>query len=285
MRDSAKFYADFIRRFVNWAENVEDICAALIMGSRARTDHPADEWSDLDLFMYTENPAYYLADDGWIKCLGDVISTFVYRTAGNDPERLSLFRGGYQVDIVVFSVEQLHSMTTAEHIPYPFYRGVQVILDKEGLCGKIMPEHLILPEAAPVKAEKFEEIVSMFWFMVLYIAKQILRNELWIAKAQEAELRRLLLLPMLEWHAKAAHGKSYDTWHAGRFISEWADRDILDNISKCFSEYGTAESWNALLEEAKLFSRTSAQVAAVYGFSLHTDLESHVMAWIERHIQ
>ncbi len=45
-------YADLIERFTRWAEAEEDVRAALILGSRARKDHPADEWSDLDVLVH-----------------------------------------------------------------------------------------------------------------------------------------------------------------------------------------------------------------------------------------
>jgi hypothetical protein len=44
---------------------VEEKRAALVVGSRARTDHPADRWSDLDLLLFTTAPDAYAADDPW----------------------------------------------------------------------------------------------------------------------------------------------------------------------------------------------------------------------------
>lgn len=41
------------RKFISWAQTVEDIKAAFIVGSRARKDHPADEWSDMDILKKT----------------------------------------------------------------------------------------------------------------------------------------------------------------------------------------------------------------------------------------
>jgi len=44
------------QRFTAWAQTQPDIRAAMVVGSRARTDHPADEWSDLDILVITTRP-------------------------------------------------------------------------------------------------------------------------------------------------------------------------------------------------------------------------------------
>lgn len=46
MNQSGASYGELIERSVKWAESRSDIRAAVIMGSRARVDHPADEWAD-----------------------------------------------------------------------------------------------------------------------------------------------------------------------------------------------------------------------------------------------
>ena len=49
MGNTAAAYKRLIKRFVKWAKTETNIRAAIIIGSRARVDHPADDWSDLDL--------------------------------------------------------------------------------------------------------------------------------------------------------------------------------------------------------------------------------------------
>lgn len=50
MMKSEDFYKNFERDFTSWAKSTDDIRAAFIVGSRARVDHPADEWADWTLF-------------------------------------------------------------------------------------------------------------------------------------------------------------------------------------------------------------------------------------------
>ena len=43
-----------------WAEERPDVRAALLVGSRARTAEPADEWSDYDFGLLLVDPQAYV---------------------------------------------------------------------------------------------------------------------------------------------------------------------------------------------------------------------------------
>src|SRR5262245_61357864 len=61
-----------IERFTAWGQGRPDIRAIAILGSQARTDRPADEWSDLDLLIVATDPRPYLAGGEWLAELGRV---------------------------------------------------------------------------------------------------------------------------------------------------------------------------------------------------------------------
>jgi aminoglycoside 6-adenylyltransferase len=43
-----------------WAAARADVHAAVLVGSQARTDTPADEYSDADVMLFVDDPAPYL---------------------------------------------------------------------------------------------------------------------------------------------------------------------------------------------------------------------------------
>jgi aminoglycoside 6-adenylyltransferase len=57
----ARSYEIVIKKFVEWAEPQFDIRAAIIIGSRAWLNKPADEWADLDMIVITTNPEHYVS--------------------------------------------------------------------------------------------------------------------------------------------------------------------------------------------------------------------------------
>ena len=45
-----------LRRIIAWAESRADILALVLVGSSARDELPADEWSDIDLVIVAAEP-------------------------------------------------------------------------------------------------------------------------------------------------------------------------------------------------------------------------------------
>ncbi len=273
------FYEKIERNFVSWAQTIEDIRAAFIVGSQARNDHPADEWSDLDIIFFTSKQNYYLSSNEWLKNLGDIWTSFVSQTAGGDPECLTLFDGGWQVDFVIHSLENLNQIVENKIIPNNFYRGVKVIIDKDHVANTIMPQQNKAPQGITLSEDMFIQSTNMFWFIALNMAKQILRNDLWVVKVRDGNMKELLL-QMIEWHEKTVNGTEYDTWHAGRFICEWASEETQVELWNSFGHFDRSESWKALMSTINLFKRLSHDTSQRMNFLYPYDLERNISNWI-----
>ena len=93
MDPTAQAYEHLIAKFVPWAQAREDIRAAVVIGSRARgANHPADEFSDLDIILVVTDPQSYIAAGGWVEAIGHPWLAFVEATPdGHISERRVLF--------------------------------------------------------------------------------------------------------------------------------------------------------------------------------------------------
>ncbi len=246
-------YEQLTERFVAWAEDRADIRAAIVVGSRARVDHPVDEWSDLDMLIFATNPEYYLLRTDWLENIGNIWITIIGRTEGGDPERLVLFEGGFQVDFVILSNDILPRLVHAESVPDVIRRGTRVLLDKDGLVAQMIPSSLEPPSLHPPTQDEFIQVINSFWFIAVCTAKQLRRGELWMIKLLHDAKMKGLLLRMMEWHARAINGWNYDTWHMGRFLREWADPRALEDLRGTFAHFDEDDSWSALLATMDLF--------------------------------
>lgn len=279
MSNANIFYREIENSFITWAQHVDDIRAAFIVGSRARIDHPADEWSDLDIIFYTSKQDCYLTNSEWLQNFGDVWTSFAYQTAGGEPERLTLFDGGWQVDFVINTYNSLKQIVESKTIPNCFYRGVKVIIDKDNISKNILPKQFVAAQNINITEEMFMQVVNMFWFAALYTAKQILRNELWASKMRDTNLKELLL-QVIEWNEKITNGNEYDTWHAGRFLCEWASKDIIEELRYTFGNFDKVDSWKALLATIDLFKRLSKNIAIRLNYSYPVKIDDRISTWI-----
>lgn len=275
------FYDIFIEQFKSTAKNRKDIKAAFVIGSRARKQNPADQWSDLDILIYTDTPQYYLEAADFIADFGVIWSSFATKTLGNDHERLTLFEGGYQVDLVVKTSEEYEKQIASAQAPWLFKRGVQLLTDNSGDAQKLLPIKEVLPEKMPLTEATFNQVNQMFWFVTLYISKQLIRGENWAVKAREMDHRNLLL-QMVEWYEQSLHGPNYDTWHGGKFIQTWAEEEIYQALFGIFGNFDIASNWQALEQSTRLFSELATKIQTMQNFTLQDDLGQNVLTWIEK---
>lgn len=279
MNEIASHYQALMERFVCWAAGDDDIRAVVQVGSRTRTDHPADEWSDVDLIIVADSPDRHLADTTRFLQIAPLWLSVLSRTAGNDPERLALFEGGYAMDFVYLPTELLRRAADAGIVPDVFQRGCRVLLDKDQLAARLVPKHFEAPKRTLPNQEEFAAACETFWYIAVYVAKQIRRGDPWLVKVRDMNLKDILLR-MIEWHA-LSHAAT-DVWHMGRFMESWADPRALRDVSATFGRYDLADSRAALLRAAALFEWLARETAGRGGFDYQAGRYATVRGYVEQ---
>jgi aminoglycoside 6-adenylyltransferase len=297
-------YEHLTAKFIEWAQAQPDIRAAIVVGSQARTDHPADEWADLDIIIYTTNPERYLRQTDWIASIGNVWVRMHSLTANGEPEWLTTFEGGLDIDFVFNSYQQMKWGTRAlllvrrfpwlirfmprgiadkiaHEVPLGaklFDRGVRVLLDKDGLVARMRRGLGQPPSPEPPTETEFLELVSRFWSLAGRKAKKIGRGELYVAQSWSLNH---LMLPLIEWHAGTIHGWEHDTWHGGRFLEEWSDPRILKAFGKTFARYNRDDMSRSLLATMDLFRWLATETAHRLGYQYPKDIDERITEMVK----
>ena len=273
-------YNQLLKKFTAWAQSRDDIRAVILVGSGARSDHPADQWSDLDLMIYSNQPEQYLTRMNWMAKIGDVWIALASHTSRNDAEYLVTFAGGYNVDFVFNPYVQLEEAVRDGIIPYGHWRGARVIVDKSGLAAKSIPTHFKPPTQPLPNQAEFLWVVNAFFYTAFYMAKMLRRGDLVMVKQRDADLKRALI-QMIEWHARGADPR-LDTWHNGRNMQEWADPYAWKALQKTYAHFDAEDSWQALLDSLELFRLLSLETASRLDFSYPIKIEQNTTQLITR---
>ncbi len=277
MEEVALAYEKLIGSFVAWAEKETAITSAVVIGSRARTDHPADEWADLDLIVVTRDPARLLAHPDWLEEIGKPVLTFIEDTSnGGEKERRVLFDNGLDVDFSVIPYDKIEMMLqpevfaqVVEEMSNVFGRGVRVLLDKEGQVdrlGELSIRYRAPTPRLPSEGE-FLQVVQDFWYHTVWTARHLRRGELWWGGSGLNGRLRDRLFNMMEWQARATKGLDHDTWFRGRFLEEWADPRAVQALGSVLARYGAEDTWRGLLACMELFRWLAIETAQHWGFA------------------
>ncbi|HYN88985.1 MAG TPA: aminoglycoside 6-adenylyltransferase [Ardenticatenaceae bacterium] len=281
-------YTQLEQKVLAWAEALGDIRAAIVVGSRARLDHPADEWSDLDLILFTTDPAAYVTNTDWLAAIGEVWLAVLDQTGRGDPEWLVLFEGALKVDFVLAAVTDgdagarpsVWQMMAASPYRRVFRRGVRVLFDKNAPGSQSSPP---VPEQPPERHPSLEELTALVEH-VLYdgvrAAKLLRRGDLWRAKRLcDCDLKQRLL-SLIEWHARALYGLERDVWHGGCFLEEWANRQALAALPATFAAYDRDDLQRGLLATLELCRRLAMETAERLGYAYPSGSDGRIMSWV-----
>jgi len=254
----------------DWAASREDVVALLVVGSQARTDVPADRWSDLDLIFLLDDPQPYIEDATWVREFGTPVVTFLETTLDGHWERRVLYETGEDVDFVLFPasiVERLGGSTGAAEL---LARGYRLLVDRIGLAEQLGQVSERAPAPAAPTQHEFTELASDFWYHALWTAKKLRRGEVFTAIDCLDGYMKALLVTLLGWHARAVEPAA-DTWHAGRFLERWADPGALAALERAFAHYDLRDVARALWETIDLWQGLEEETASRLGLSVALD--------------
>jgi len=262
----------------DWAGSRDDVRAAVVVGSRARTSTPADRWSDLDVVLIVDDSEPYAESAAWVFEFATPALTFLEDTPVGQRERRVLYETGEDVDLPLFPLSALDRLEQSNNATALIARGYRVLVDEIGLEERLrgLVERAPKPEQ-PTQAD-FGQLASDFWYHALWAAKKLRRGEVFTALGCLDGYLKARLVTLLEWHARAVD-PSVDTWHAGRFLERWADPGALSALEKAFAHYDVRDVARALWETIDLWQGLEEETARRLGLELsldHADLRRRV---------
>ena len=260
----------------DWAREKPDVHAAVVVGSRARGETPADRWSDLDVFLVVDDAERYLGSEEWVAEFGVPVLTFLEVTAvGQQKERRVLYEAGEDVDLPVLALSDLDRIEVAGPL---LARGYRVLVDEIGLEPRLAEVASREVAERPPSQHELTELASDFWYHALWAAKKLRRGEVFTAKGCMDGYLKWRLLTILEWHARAVD-PSIDVWHEGRFLERWADPGALAALERAYAHYDLRDVARALWETIDLFQGLEEETARRLGLAVeldHADLRRRV---------
>lgn len=286
MSDHVTAYRALEDSVVAWASRQPDVHAVLVVGSRARADRPADEYSDLDLVMFAADPDRFIDRDDWLVNIGPVVMSFVEQTAvGSWRERRAVFEPMLDVDFAVVPATMLDidfsvPGPVADVVRPVIDRGYRVIHDP---AGRLAPLDRILPSPATAwtlpDEWAFTNLVNDFWYHALWTRKKALRGELLVARSCLDNSMKDKVLHVINWLAHLGKPDLH-TWNGKRFFELWSEQDIVQSFHATYGTVSSAQILDDLSRTMDLFSRVARDAAHRLDYSYPERAEGHVRDWI-----
>lgn len=286
MADHVGTYGHIEAGIASWAAGHPDVHGALVVGSRARSDRPADQYSDLDVTLFADDPDGLIDTDDWLGEIGDVKLSFVERTAvGSWRERRAVFAPMRDVD---FSVVPAPLLDLDFATPGPVTdlvrpvldRGFRVLYDPTGRLSTL-DDLPVMDQSTwrPPDEVAFTNLVIDFWYHAMWTTKKVLRGELLVARECLDGSMKDKLLHVLDWRARLDQPAA-DPWHGYRFFES---RNAPELVAALHATFGAASARRIVADLKRtmdIFGSLAPPLAARLGFHYPGAAETHVRDWI-----
>jgi aminoglycoside 6-adenylyltransferase len=250
----------------DWASEREDVRAAVVIGSQARTEAPADRWSDLDVLLFLADPGPYVDDATWVEEFGRPVVTFLEPSKGRSTERRVLYDTGEDVGFVLLP-QEIAGKDGPEGV---LQRGYRVLVDKLDVATRLRELASTPTRRSPPTQAEFDQLAADFWYHALWTARKLRRGEVYAAlDCLDGHLKGRLVT-LLEWHARAVD-PSIDTWHDGRFLERWADPGALAALESAYAHYDVRDVARALWATIDLWQGLEEETARRLGLEERVD--------------
>lgn len=259
---------ELLKTIKKWAKEQKEIRAAIILGSRARRGG-SDRLSDIDLALFVTDPQNYYKNDGWLEAFAPVWLS-IHEEENNALAWQVIYQEGVMVEFMLYPHTALHDMRG--ELPAIFEPGYKVLIDKDKMARRLpKASGKNIPPEIP-ETEIFNETIERFWLDAYQVAKYLWRHELWRVKHYDWKLKQHLL-KMMGWHAVILHSKSDFTTYQGRHLRDWTEPETHTSLMTIFGRFYPADSWRALTETIKIFTKLSGEIAVALNTDSRRDLQ------------
>jgi aminoglycoside 6-adenylyltransferase len=261
---------------IDIAKKDERVRAVFLNGSRANPRALKDKFQDFDIVYFVKEIKSFLQDSNWIDVFGERLIMQLPTDIIKYNDRftyLMQFTDGNRIDLTLMELDCRDEYLKEDSI-------TKLLLDKdEVFLNPKAPSDIDYWVKKPCQ-EDFDKCCNEFYWVSLYIAKGLARNEILYAMDHLDKYVRNEYLRMVSWIAgintdfACSVGKSY------KDLDRYIDGVTWKNIIQTYPHANKEELWGALLNILKFFKDASLIVSNTLGFTIDDIIGDNVCNYI-----
>lgn len=279
---------DVISKLIRWAEQRDSIRAMLLTSTRAVPNAPIDLYSDYDVILVAQEIHPFVEDRSWLSHFGEVLVAYwdpIHLDPDHNIEKVAnviQYEDGLKIDFTLWPVDLLRKIIRAPVLQAELDAGYHVLMDKDHLTDGMQPPTYKAYIPTPPTKDVYQKTIEDFFSDAPYVAKCLLRGELFPVKwALDYDMKHLFLRVMLEWRAELDHDWSVPVGALGKGLKKRLPPEIWSKLEETYVGADIAENWKALFLTMTLFRRVAMEVGEGLGYAYPQDLDERVLAYVK----
>ena len=261
------------------AENDVNIRAVIMNGSRVNPHAKKDPFQDYDIVYFVREVEPYKKNPRFIQPFGELMilqtpEEMVDPPPDNDGHYTYLmqFLDGTRIDLSLYPLDTINT-NIADSLTV-------VLLDKDHLIPELPPpsDRDYLPQKPTTK--QFDDCCNEFWWVSVYVAKGLWRDELTYTKHLLDVFVREQLMKMLIWYVGVETDFQKSPGKMGKYFKEYLDPESWDLLKNTYADWQSEHIWESLFVMGDLFRRTGRCVAEHCGFNYPEQDDKNVTQYL-----
>jgi aminoglycoside 6-adenylyltransferase len=268
---------EVLDQVLSLAQENDMVRAVVLNGSRVNPNVTQDIFCDYDIAFHVTDAEHFLADQSWIKQLGDPI--IVQQNDWSEDGMtayifLMLFTDGVRIDLAFDPLEMVEKFLDDSL--------TLVLLDKDGSIRQLPPPSDTSHCTPRPTRDEFDEIANEFWWCSTNVAKGIWREELSYAKGMYEVIVRECIIKMLSWYIGVKHDWSINPGSYGKWFKKLLPVELWEAFEKTYAGVDYQEMWAALFEAGRLVRRVGVEVAEALGYEYPIEDDARVSEYLKK---
>jgi len=264
---------------IAFAQERDDIRAAIMTGSRADPDAGRDPLQDYDITYLVKNLALYRRNKQIPAYFGEIMILQTPEDMGDTPSPatsyayLMQFMDGNRIDLTFRIVDEVAPIL-ADSLSL-------VLLDKDRRFALPPPTLNSYLPAKPTE-KQFADCCNEFWWLNPYVAKGLYRDQITYAKAIFDGPMREQLMAMLTWSVGLTTDFRVSTGYLGKHLKTQVVSEVWDLVERSYCDSKPDHIWRALFAMQELFRRIAWPVAEAFGFVYPAQEDAAVSSFVRQ---
>ena len=270
---------EMLNLILETAKNDDRVRAVIMNGSRTNPNAKKDPFQDYDIVYIVTDVESFTSDHSWIDIFGEMMILQMPDLfndpvpTGDDPfAYLMQFLDGNRIDLTLFSVNQIANM----------HRDSLslLLLDKDNLIEPfpISDESDYLPK--PPTAKEFANCSNEFWWVSVYVAKGLWRQQFTYAKSTYQVVHGELM-KMITWYVGMKTEFKQNLGGYGKHLQTYLEPELWIQLEKTYVGADYDNTWDALFMMCDLFRHIAKAVATEFDFNYPDDEDRKITAHLK----
>jgi aminoglycoside 6-adenylyltransferase len=279
---------DVINHLITWAEQQDSIRAMLLTSTRAVPNAPLDEYSDYDVVLIVKDIHPFFENRSWLDEFGQVLVPYwdpIHLDEDYGIEKFAnviQYTDGLKIDFTLWPVELMRRIVQAPVLQAELDAGYRVLIDKDDLTDDLRPPTYKAYIPTRPTNEKYQKAIEDFFSDAPYVAKCLLRGELFPTKwCLDFDMKHIFLRPMLEWRIEIDHGWSIPVGALGKGLKRRLPPEIWSQLEGTYAGADIADNWEALFKTMTLFRQVAMEVGEALGYAYPQELDERVVQFVK----